>query len=235
MRQDEKNYFPDVSLALEEPNGLLAMGGDLNPARLIAAYRHGIFPWYSEDQPILWWSPNPRAVLFPKSIHISRSLRKSIRRGIYRLTLDSAFRHVIEACAQPRRDGAGTWITHDIINAYCALHDMGLAHSVEAWRGDELVGGLYGVAIGRMFFGESMFSRADNASKVAIIGLAQQLDAWGYAVIDCQVASAHVTSLGAIDIDRTEFVALLNKWCVIAGQPAPWRFDTNLSKILERS
>ena len=225
MRKGENLYFPDVNLALEEPNGLLAMGGDLSPERLITAYRSGIFPWYSDDQPILWWSPNPRAVLYPKAVHISRSLRKTLRRGVYRLSLDTAFRQVIEACAQPRREGVGTWITADIVDAYCALHEMGLAHSVEAWRGAELVGGLYGVAIGRVFYGESMFSRATDASKTALVTLAQQLDEWGYAMIDCQVASAHVASLGSIDIDRTEFVGLLNKWCVVAGHPAPWRFN----------
>lgn len=225
MRGSENFCFPNVSLALEEPNGLLAIGGDLSPERLIDAYRHGIFPWYSDDQPILWWSPNPRAVLFPKAVHVSRSLRKTLKREAYRLSLDTAFRQVIEACAQPRRDGAGTWITAEIIEAYCTLHHMGLAHSVEAWRGTELVGGLYGVAIGRIFYGESMFSRATDASKVSLVRLAQQLDDWGYAMIDCQVASDHVASLGAIEIDRSEFVGLLNKWCVITGHPAPWRFD----------
>jgi leucyl/phenylalanyl-tRNA--protein transferase len=197
--------FPDPALAETEPNGLLAVGGDLSPQRLRNAYRLGIFPWYSAGQPILWWSPDPRLVLFPDGLRISRSLRRTLRRGTFSISLDRAFGAVIRACAAPRPDADGTWILPEIARAYERLHALGLAHSAEAWQDDELVGGLYGVAIGRTFFGESMFSRASDASKVALVHLVRSLAAWGYALIDCQVYTPHLASLGAVEIPRAEF------------------------------
>ena len=197
--------FPDPALAETEPNGLLAVGGDLSPQRLRSAYRLGIFPWYGAGQPILWWSPDPRLVLFPDRLRISRSLRKTLRRGEFTVSLDRDFGAVIRACAAPRADAGGTWIVPAMARAYERLHVLGLAHSAEAWQGDELAGGLYGVAMGRVFFGESMFSRASDASKVALAYLARCLSAWGYALIDCQVYTSHLASLGAIEMPRAEF------------------------------
>lgn len=220
--------FPDAELALDDPDGLLAIGGDLSPERLLQAYRHGIFPWYSEEQPILWWTPNPRAVLFPERLSVSRSLRKALRRGSFRVTLDTAFPEVVTACAAPRGGDPGTWITPQMDAAYRRLHALGFAHSVESWEGDELVGGLYGVALGRMFFGESMFSRRTDASKVAFVHLVRQLEAWGFPLVDCQVASDHLASLGAEEIPRREFTALLDRYCEQPGVPLPWRFDPEL-------
>lgn len=201
--------FPCPGQALNEPDGLLAAGGDLSPARLLAAYRRGIFPWFNPGEPILWWSPDPRTVIYPERIHISRSLRKLLRRGTYRVTFDTAFNAVMKACAAPRNGASGTWIGADMVNAYTALHSQGFAHSVEVWLGEELVGGLYGIALGRMFFGESMFSRADNASKVGFAHLAHQLNLWGFPLIDCQVANDHLFSLGAEEISREAFQQML--------------------------
>jgi leucyl/phenylalanyl-tRNA--protein transferase len=197
--------FPDPALAETEPNGLLAVGGDLSPQRLRNAYRLGIFPWYTAGRPILWWSPDPRLVLSPDGLKISRSLRKTLRRDTFTVSLDRDFANVVHACAAPRPAAPGTWIVPEMARAYERLHALGLAHSAEAWHGDELVGGLYGVAVGRFFFGESMFSRASDASKVALAHLARRLSAWGYALIDCQVYTTHLASLGAIEIPRTEF------------------------------
>ncbi len=216
--------FPDVSLALNEPDGLLAIGGDLKPQRLLAAYRRGIFPWYNEGQPILWWAPNPRAVLFPQRLRISRSLRKTLRKQPFTVSIDQAFTDVIEACSHPRDYEAqpGTWITRDIKQAYQQLHKQGSAHSVECWHNGQLAGGLYGVAIGQVFFGESMFTRCSDASKVAFVTLTQQLAHWGFGVIDCQIHSRHLESLGAETIHREQFTDLLNTFC---EQPGPvWRF-----------
>ena len=179
--------FPPVELALREPDGLLAVGGGLEPERLLNAYRHGIFPWYSEGQPILWWSPDPRTLLFPWQLKVSRSLAKTLRQQRFQISLDTDFAGVIRGCAEPRRDEPGTWITAEIRQAYERLHQLGLAHSVETWRDGRLVGGLYGVALGRAFFGESMFSRVSDASKVAFVHLVRQLAAWDFALIDCQV------------------------------------------------
>lgn len=201
--------FPDINLALKEPDGLLALGGDLSPERILAAYRQGIFPWFNPGDPILWWSPNPRTVLFPKTFRISKSLRKTLRKAIYRVTYDGNFRAVMEACAAPRAYADGTWISPEMIDSYTQLHQRGLAHSVEVWRGEELVGGLYGLALGQVFFGESMFSRADNASKAGFAHLVWQLQQWDFAVIDCQVASEHLFSLGAEEIPRDDFRQLL--------------------------
>lgn len=201
--------FPDPANALEEPDGLLAVGGDLSPERILAAYRRGIFPWFNPGDPILWWSPNPRTVFFPEQLHISHSLRKTLRRGVYRVSFDNCFRAVMRACAAPRTYADGTWISEEIIAGYSALHERGLAHSVEVWRDKELVGGLYGIALGRVFFGESMFSRADNASKVGFAHLVRQLRAWDFQLIDCQVANDHLFSLGAVEIPREEFQRML--------------------------
>ncbi len=221
--------FPPVEFA--SPEGLLAVGGDLSAERLLAAYRHGIFPWYSAGQPILWWSPDPRMVLFPDRIKVSRSLRKRLRRGEYTLRCDTRFRAVMEGCAAPRRApaaAAGTWITPEMIEAYVRLHELGYAHSVECWRGDELLGGLYGVALGGAFFGESMFSRAPDASKVALVYLARQLERWGFRLIDCQVPSAHLASLGAVEIRRRVFLDLLGEALRLEDRRGPWRLDADL-------
>ncbi|MEO5572904.1 MAG: leucyl/phenylalanyl-tRNA--protein transferase [Gammaproteobacteria bacterium] len=210
---DESVEFPNIELALRDPDGLLAIGGDLSPARLISAYRNGIFPWYNEDQPILWWSPDPRAVLFPNQLHVSRSLQKEMAKNDYTVTINTAFQRVMEACAQPRKDGHGTWITAAMIEAYCRLHTMGFAHSVEIWHGGELSGGIYGVGLGRVFFGESMFGRRTNASKLAFVHLVRRLHDSNYALLDCQVHSAHVKRFGAGFISRKEFTGLLKQWC----------------------
>nr|VFK79617.1 MAG: leucyl/phenylalanyl-tRNA--protein transferase [Candidatus Kentron sp. SD] len=206
--------FPHVGYALTEPNGLLAMGGDLKPARLLFAYRNGIFPWYGEGEPILWWCPDPRTVLFPQDMKISRSLRKTLRRGHFRVTYDRCFSDVIRECAAPRvdREGeadTGTWITREMEDAYIRLHELGYARSVECWEGAKLVGGLYGVVIGRVFFGESMFSRVRDASKVVLVDLCRQ----DYGLIDCQVRSGHLARLGAVDILRDDFRILLSRLC----------------------
>ncbi len=206
----ENIEFPHPDLALTEPDGLLAVGGDLSPQRIINAYMNGIFPWYSDGQPILWWSPNPRAVLFPDKLHVSRSLKKVISKNIYRTTLDQAFEQVIENCAQtPRKDQEGTWITDEIAQAYIRLHQLGIAHSAECWLEDKLVGGLYGIALGRIFFGESMFSHRSNASKVAFVHLLDELKKADYALIDCQVTTEHLLSLGAEEIPRNQFLNLV--------------------------
>jgi leucyl/phenylalanyl-tRNA--protein transferase len=222
---DDHVPFPDPESALDHPDGLLAVGGSLTAGRLIAAYRAGIFPWYTTGQPILWWSPNPRSVLFPDRIKVSRSLRKTVRRATMRVTLDRAFQQVIRACAAPRDQREGTWITPAMAAAYTHLHALGLAHSVEVWQKEQLVGGLYGVALGRAFFGESMFSRVSDASKVALVHLAGQLFSWGYGIIDCQLESAHLTRLGAERVPRRTFLRMLDELCDLPGQPAPWRMD----------
>lgn len=198
--------FPPVSKALASPNGLLCAGGDLSPARILDAYAHGIFPWFSDGDPILWWSPDPRMVLFPEKLKVSRSLGKALARGVYETRFDTAFRRVMEECAQPRDGQGGTWIVPEMIDAYTILHAQGYAHSVESWREGELVGGLYGVALGKMFFGESMFARATDASKVALARLVERLRREGYRLIDCQQATGHLASLGAREIPREEFV-----------------------------
>lgn len=229
--EDPPEAFPDVTQALSDPDGLLAVGGDLSPQRLLFAYRHGIFPWYHADQPILWWSPDPRAVLFPPQIHVSRSLSRLIARGGYTTSLDSAFAAVMAACAAPRpqQPEGGTWISSAMQAAYARLHRLGHAHSVEIWMDGELAGGLYGIALGRVFFGESMFSRRTDASKLALVHLARQLEAWGYALIDCQVNSAHLRTLGSRLIPRREFLGALRDHCGSPGRAFPWRFDATPS------
>ena len=210
--------FPPLANAMREPNGLLAAGGDLSADRLVQAYRHGCFPWFSEGQPILWWSPDPRTVLFPDELHVSRSLGKVLRQQRYTVTYDRDFVAVIQACAAPRAYADGTWITDDMQNAYIELHERGHAHSVEVWENDELVGGVYGLAMGQLFFGESMFSRADNASKVGFAALVKQLQAWGFVLIDCQMPTRHLESLGARSIPRAQFADYLHNHL---DQPTP--------------
>ncbi len=204
--------FPDTSNALEDPNGLLAVGGDLSIERLVEAYRRGIFPWYSNTEPILWWSPDPRLVLYPEDIHISQSLRKFARKKPFAITVDTAFEDVLHGCAAPRKGESGTWITPAMHQAYMRLHGLGLAHSVEArGEGGELVGGLYGVCLGKIFFGESMFSAVSGASKIAFVTLCLQLKQWHFLAIDCQAKTEHLISLGAKEISRKHFEALLAK------------------------
>ncbi|HUQ27709.1 MAG TPA: leucyl/phenylalanyl-tRNA--protein transferase [Usitatibacter sp.] len=197
--------FPPVEKALQSPNGLLCAGADLSPARIVDAYSRGIFPWFSEGDPILWWSPDPRMVLFPDELKVSRSLRKTLTHGTFETRFDTAFEEVIGQCAAPRHGQAGTWIVPEMAEAYTALHKQGVAHSVESWREGELVGGLYGISLGRVFFGESMFSREADASKVALVRLVERLRAKGADLIDCQQATAHLASLGAREIRRAEF------------------------------
>ncbi|MFZ2161237.1 MAG: leucyl/phenylalanyl-tRNA--protein transferase [Sideroxyarcus sp.] len=219
--------FPSVTQALRSPNGLLAAGGDLDTARLLEAYRHGIFPWFSEGEPILWWSPDPRMVLFPNEFKVSHSLRKTLRNGRHEVRFDTDFEQVMRACAAPREGANGTWIHDEMIAAYCELHRLGYAHSVEIWMNGELVGGLYGVALGRMFYGESMFSRKTDASKIALAHLAAQLARWNFGMIDCQMNTSHLASLGAREIPRKEFIARLQD-LINCDPVAVWRFDEDL-------
>lgn len=211
--------FPHPSQALHEPDGLLAAGGDLSCKQLVHAYRHGIFPWFDDTQPILWWSPDPRLIIQPNDLHISRSLRKTLKQGQFHVTSDTCFNTVMRACAEPRDEQDGTWITDDMLDAYTALHEEGYAHSVEVWSGELLVGGLYGVAIGKVFYGESMFSRVSNASKAAFTVMITALNTVGFELVDCQVQTQHLQSLGAQEIPRHHFLDLLvdltqapNRW-----------------------
>jgi leucyl/phenylalanyl-tRNA--protein transferase len=214
--------FPAVERALRNPSGLLAAGGDLSPERLLAAYREGIFPWFSGDEPILWWSPDPRMVLYVAELKVSRSLAKSVRNRGYEVRIDTAFDAVIEGCAGPRADDAGTWLGEEMRAAYGRLHRAGRAHSFETWRDGELVGGLYGVALGRMFFGESMFSRATDASKVALVALAGELGRRGFPLVDCQVRTPLLASLGAREIPRRSFLRELAGLVHYDEPPARW-------------
>jgi leucyl/phenylalanyl-tRNA---protein transferase len=219
--------FPPVASALPSPNGLLAAGGDLSAPRLLEAYRHGIFPWFSEGEPILWWSPDPRMVLFPSEINIALSLRKTLRKHAYEVRADTAFEQVMRACAAPRKGQNGTWIHEEMITAYCELHRMGYAHSIETWMDGKLAGGLYGVALGRMFYGESMFSRKTDASKIALAHLCVQLERWKFGLIDCQMNTPHLSSLGAREISRKEFITRLQDLINYAPVPV-WHFDDDL-------
>ena len=228
---DRNQPFPPLTRALVEPNGLLAAGGELSAERLIDAYRQGIFPWYGTDQPLLWWSPDPRMVLIPAELKISRSLGKRLRRKDFEVRVDTRFESVMRACAAPRDVPGdvqgGTWITDEMVAAYCELHRRGLAHSVETWISGELAGGLYGVALGRMFYGESMFTRATDASKIALAHLACQLERWQFGLIDCQMNTAHLASLGAREISRGDFVRRLQ--VLVNCEPPPsWQFDDHL-------
>lgn len=216
--------FPHPSNA--DPNGLLGVGGDLSPERLELAYRSGIFPWYSDPQPILWWSPDPRMVLYTDELRVSRSLAKRIRQGRYEVRLDTAFAQVMEQCAIVRRAGQdSTWITDEMLDGYVALHERGLAHSVEAWEDGQLAGGLYGVAVGRLFAGESMFALRPDASKVAFVHLVRQLTRWGFPLVDCQVHTSHLARFGAREVDREEYLAQIARLVDEEGRPGPWRFD----------
>lgn len=217
--------FPSVDRA--SPEGLLAVGGDLRPERLLEAYRHGIFPWYNEDDPILWWSPDPRAVLFPGKLHVPRSLMKRLRSNVFTVTFDTCFRHVMEQCAGPRPQypEGGTWITDDMLAAYTRLHELGHAHSVESWQDGRLVGGVYGVALGGAFFAESMFTRVDDASKIALVTLIRQLQAWNFRLMDCQQSSPHVMRFGAEEIPRSDFINQLTTALTHPDRGGPWVFD----------
>ena len=217
---DDPEWFPDVDQALKEPQGLLAAGGDLSPRRLLAAYSNGIFPWYSDQQPILWWSPNPRMVLYPQEFKRSRSLNKTIRNGAFATAVDQAFGATITACSAPRRSGPETWLNPAMIAAYQVLHAQGYAHSVETYAEGRLAGGLYGLHLGAVFFGESMFSLERDASKVAFARLVDECVNRGIQLIDCQVASLHLHSLGAREISRIEFSKHLRQW--VALKPARW-------------
>ena len=214
--------FPAIETALKDPDGLLAVGGCLSSQRIINAYKQGIFPWYSPGEPVLWWSPDPRLVLFPEHLKVSRSLRKVIRKETFKITYDQAFSQVMQYCAAPRDEESGTWITEEMYLAYTQLHQQGIAHSIEAWFDGELVGGLYGIAIGQVFFGESMFHRKTDASKVAFCYLVQQLSKWNYQLIDCQVHTNHLSSLGAGEIERTDFSLLIKQYCSIHPSNTAW-------------
>lgn len=217
--------FPPVDSALDEPNGLLAAGGGLSVARLIDAYARGIFPWFGDGDPVLWWCPNPRMVLPTDGVHISRSLRRRLKRGDYELTFNRAFADVLRACAAPRGHEAGTWLVPPMIRAYERLHEERLAHSIEVWIDGALAGGLYGVALGRMFFGESMFTRQTDASKIALVVLAAQLSRWQFPLIDCQMRTAHLASLGAIEIPRREFTRSVTRLVQLPAIPTSWQLD----------
>jgi leucyl/phenylalanyl-tRNA---protein transferase len=225
---DGDDPFPPVHRALDEPNGLLAAGGELSVERLLDAYRHGIFPWYSDSQPVLWWSPDPRMVLVPSELDLARSLRKRLRKDDYEVRTDTCFSEVLLACAEPRDGQAGTWITDELAEAYIALHRAGYAHSVETWIEGVLAGGLYGVSIGRMFYGESMFTRASNASKIALAHLARQLERWQFPLIDCQMSTSHLASLGGREITRNDFLRTLSELVNYPTRSGTWRFDDDL-------
>jgi leucyl/phenylalanyl-tRNA--protein transferase len=230
---DSESEFPPTCEALENPNGLLAAGGGLSPRRLLDAYRHGIFPWYEAPQPVLWWTPDPRSVLFPDELHISRSLRRKIRSNTLSLAVDQQFITVMRACAQLRREGTGTWIDEDMVAAYGCLHKLRYAHSVEVTDGEgALVGGLYGVALGRVFFGESMFSRATDASKVALVALVYMLKRGGFQMIDCQVENAHLNSLGARNINRLDFEQRLEQTIQVEPDRDIWQLPANCGDLL---
>jgi leucyl/phenylalanyl-tRNA--protein transferase len=220
--------FPPLEQALRRPNGLLAASGDLSAERLTRAYRRGIFPWYSAGEPVLWWSPDPRMVLFPGELRISRSLAKTLRKGAFNVTADAAFDQVIQGCSEPRAGQPGTWITPQMQEAYCLLHRQGRAHSVETWQDKRLVGGLYGVAIGRAFFGESMFSRVSEASKVALAHLVPQLERWEFGLVDCQMRTALLASFGAREVPRSQFARRLAELVNYPDIPAPWQLTPAL-------
>lgn len=221
--------FPPLEQALDD--GLLAVGGDLSFQRLLNAYRNGIFPWFNEHDPILWWAPDPRMVLFTDQIKVSKSLQKTINKKRLSITMDTAFTDVMAACAAPRKNThgeieSGTWIHPDMIEAYSILHQQGIAHSIECWQDDVLVGGLYGIAIGHIFFGESMFSTLRDSSKIALVTLCQQLKDWGFPLIDCQIHSNHLASMGAIEIKRKQFIAYLDEYCPQTMLNTHWQLDS---------
>jgi leucyl/phenylalanyl-tRNA--protein transferase len=224
----EKIAFPPPHLALKE--GLLAMGGDLSQQRLLLAYRMGIFPWFSENDPIMWWSPDPRLVLYPDDIKISRTLKKILKKEMFTVTIDTAFERVINACAQIRIEKKeGTWIVQEMVDAYCRLHEAGFAHSVEAWHQGQLAGGLYGLSLGRSFFGESMFTRISNASSVALVRLVEYLKAQSFDMVDCQISTAHMIRFGAREIPRSIFLKQLKKSLGFSTQRGKWSLSDNIS------
>lgn len=225
---DPDAAFPNPSMALEQPNGLLAMGGDLSPRRLRNAYAAGIFPWYNPEESILWWSPNPRAVFDTRNVHVSKRLARSLRKADFAVTLDRAFAAVVAGCAGARGSRPGTWLGSEMRAAYRHLHELGEAHSIEVWRAGNLIGGLYGIAQGRMFFGESMFSNATNASKIALVLLAQQLASWGFPLIDGQIGSPHLYRMGARDLPRSEFLHIVKQARHQPAPACPWRFDIDV-------
>jgi leucyl/phenylalanyl-tRNA--protein transferase len=223
--RNPRQPFPAAQMAMRDPNGLLAIGGDLSATRLLGAYAQGIFPWYNPDEPILWWCPDPRAVLVPADFHVSRSHARRLRKRDFAVTLDTAFGAVLESCSAPRARGRGTWLGAEMKHAYQDLHERGHAHSIEVWQRGTLAGGLYGVALGQVFYGESMFSRIDDGSKIALHYLCRQLHAWNFALMDCQIASPHLTSLGAVELPRERFLTLLRDAVTQPGRPGRWRFD----------
>ena len=224
--------FPPVDRALDDPNGLLAAGGGLGAARLLDAYARGIFPWFSDGDPVLWWCPDPRMVLPTTAFHASRSLRRRLRKRDVQVTFDRAFKTVLHECAAPRGDRGGTWLIPAMMRAYERLHAAGAAHSIEVWCADELIGGLYGVALGRMFYGESMFSRRPDGSKIALAYLCAQLARWRFPIIDCQMRTSHLQSLGARDMPRREFVRLVDRLVREPGPAGGWVFDPDISEAL---
>mgnify|MGYP001615042475 CR=1 FL=1 len=221
---DHSNAFPALANALSEPNGLLAAGGDLSPSRILAAYQRGIFPWFMPDEPILWWSPSPRMVLMTAELKVPKSLAKVIRNRPYTVRFDTAFASVMQGCAAPRGDEPGTWISDDMLKAYTALHEGGFAHSFECWMDGELAGGLYGIAIGKMFYGESMFARRADASKIAFVHAVQWLRKQGFLMIDCQMHTEHLARFGAYEIEREEFIAKLNELIAQPGLMGSWQY-----------
>jgi len=223
LEQDPHAPFPPTRDVLKSPNGLLAWGGDLHPHRLLTAYRCGIFPWYSEGQPILWWSPAPRCVLLPRKVYLSKRTRRRHNSGQYRLSADCAFAEVVNACTEPRGREDSTWITRDMALAYTRLHQLGFAHSVEVWKDDLLVGGIYGLAIGSIFFGESMFSRQTDASKIALVALSRQLADWDYGLLDCQVGNPHLFRMGAEEVSRRVFERMLERLIEEPRDPGSWQ------------
>lgn len=226
FRIPDRHVFPEPELA--EPNGLLGVGGDLDPNRVLLAYQLGIFPWYSEGQPVLWWSPDPRMVLHTSDLKVARSLGKRVRQGRYEITFDRAFAQVVEACGEvPRPGQSGTWITDDMLHSYVSLHEAGYAHSVEAWQDGELVGGLYGVSLGQLYCGESMFAKAPDASKVAFVHLVRQLARWGVPLVDCQVYTEHLARFGAVEIPRTHYLEQVHELVRGPHRPGPWSFDAD--------
>jgi len=231
--RNPRQPFPPANQAMRDPNGLLAIGGDLSATRLLSAYAQGIFPWYNPDEPILWWCPDPRAVLFPAQFHVSRSLARRLHKDDYAVTLNRSFAAVLEACSAPRVRGRGTWLGPEMKQAYQDLHERGHAQSIEIWQRGELAGGLYGVSLGRAFYGESMFSRVDDGSKIALHYLCRQLRAWDFELMDCQISSPHLATLGAQNVSREQFLALLR---AALAQPRPagrWRFDTDVPAAAE--
>lgn len=227
---DRDSPFPCVSAALASAGGLLAAGGDLSARRLVDAYARGIFPWYSPGDPILWWSPDPRMVLFPEELKVARSLARTLRSRHYEIRVDTAFGRVMAGCAAPRAGEGGTWISPEMIAAYTQLHELGVAHSVETWINGELAGGLYGIALGRAFYGESMFTQVPDASKIAFVHLVRQLQRWNFGIIDCQMSTAHLARFGAREIPRADFIAQLNNLVNLPAVPIPWRFDHDLAE-----